>query len=93
MNNLRADAMTRAAQIATRELKQLARDAGTRERDFRVSDRRKAITAHLANNPRIMERAVAEVASWKKGRRIRARRTPDFWAVLTTVRDEEKPFP
>lgn len=73
---MNADAMTRATQIAASELKQIARDAGTRERDFRISDRAKAITAHLANNPRIVERAVAEVATWKKGRRIRARETP-----------------
>jgi hypothetical protein len=60
-----ADAMTRAAQIAASELKQLARDAGTRDRDFRISDRRKAIGEHLAQHPEIMERAQADVAKFK----------------------------
>jgi hypothetical protein len=59
------DAMTRATQIAASELKQLARDAGTRERDFRISDRRKAIGAYLAQHPEVIERAAAEVASWR----------------------------
>jgi hypothetical protein len=88
-DKITADAMTRAAQIAVQELKQLARDAGTRERDFRISDRAKAIADHIRNNPRIVEKATAEVASWKKGRRFRARGTTDFWALLTTVPDAE----
>jgi hypothetical protein len=90
VTNLQAAAFTRASQIAARELKQLARDAGCRERDFRISDHRKAIAEHLAQHPEVIERAIAEVAAWrKKGRRIRARRTHDFWAVPTTVRDAE----
>jgi hypothetical protein len=87
--NLQADAMTRAAQLALRELKQLGRDAGTRDRDFRISDRAKAIADHLAKHPEIVERASAEVAAWKKGRRIRGRSTPDFWARLTTGANAE----
>ena len=88
--NLQADAMTRANQIAARELEQLARDAGTRDRDFRISDRARAIGEHLKSNPQILERAAIEVAAWrKKGRRIRARKPRDFWALLTTVRDAE----
>ena len=87
--NLQADAMTRAAQLALRELKQIARDTGTRDRDFRISDRAKAIADHIRDNPKILEKAMAEVASWKKGQRIRARRTVDFWALLTTGRDAD----
>jgi hypothetical protein len=59
------DALTRAAQIAVRELKQFGRDAGTRERDFRISDRRKAIGEYLAQHPEVIEKAAAEVASWR----------------------------
>ena len=63
--NLQADAMTRAAQMALRELKQLARDTGTRERDFRISDRRKAIGDYIRDHPEIVERVAMEVASWR----------------------------
>jgi hypothetical protein len=86
---MNAVAMTRAAQIALRELKQLARDAGARERDFRIPDRRKAIADHIRQNPRILEKASAEVATWKKGRRFRARESRDFWARLMTGADAE----
>src|SRR5262245_36149057 len=87
---MNADAMTRAAQIALRELKQLARDTGARDRDFRITDRRKAIGEHLAQHPEIVERASAEVAEWrKKGRLKRSRRTSDFWARVVTGADAE----
>jgi hypothetical protein len=59
-----ADAMTRAAQIAASELKQLARDAGTRERDFRIRGDAKAIAALLANDPTIVERATEDLRRW-----------------------------
>lgn len=62
-DNLKADAMTRAAQIALRELKQLAWDTGARDRDFRISGLRKAIGDYIRDNPRILERASLEVTA------------------------------
>jgi hypothetical protein len=87
--NLQADAMTRAHQIVVGAMKSKWRDDGRKLSDFRTSDHRRAIGEYLAKHPEVIERASAEVASWKKGRRIRARRTRDFWARLTTVRDAE----
>jgi hypothetical protein len=88
--NLQADAMTRATQIATGALKTKWRDEGRKLSEFRISDHRKAIGEYLARHPEIVERASAEVAAWRnKGRRIRARRPCDFWALLTTARDAE----
>ena len=63
--DLRADAMTRAAQIAVQELKQIARDAGIKDRDFRISDRPTAIARHLAEHPEIVERATKDVERWR----------------------------
>jgi len=65
--NLQADAMTRAAQIATGALKSKWRDQGRRFADFRISDHRKAI-AELANDPRILAQATADVERFAKFR-------------------------
>jgi hypothetical protein len=63
--NLQADAMTRAAQIATNAIKSKWRDEGRKLSDFRISDHRKAIGDYLAQHPEVIERAAAEVASWR----------------------------
>jgi hypothetical protein len=63
--NLQADAMTRAAQIATNAIKTKWRDEGRKLSDFRTSDHRKAIGDYIRDNPQIVERAAKEVASWR----------------------------
>jgi hypothetical protein len=81
--NLQADAMTRAAQLALREIKSKIRDEGRRTSDYAISDLRRVAAALLKDRPEIVERAAIEVAAWrKKGRLKRVRVTPDFWAVL-----------
>jgi hypothetical protein len=79
MTNLQAAAHTRAAQLARGAIKSRWLADGKRERDFRTSDHRSAIT-ELAMRPEFLERATADIERWfgKKGRRIRARGTPDF---------------
>jgi len=62
--DLKAAVFTRAAQIATGELKQLARDQGTRVHEIRIHDRPRAIARHLAEHPEILEQATREVALW-----------------------------
>ena len=89
MTKIDGDTMTRATQIATGAIKSKCRDEGRKLSDFRTSDHRKAIGEYLAKHPEVIERASAEVTSWKKGRRFRPRETPDFWALLTTARDAE----
>jgi hypothetical protein len=75
MTNLQADVCTRAQQIALRELKTIWRDTGKPEREFSTTSHRKAIHEWLANNPRIVERAQADVAAWRKnGRENTARK-------------------
>jgi hypothetical protein len=64
--NLQADAMTRAAQIATNAMKSKWRDEGGKLSDFRTSDHRKAIGDYIRDSPKIVERAIAEVAAWRR---------------------------
>jgi len=64
-DNITAAAFTRATQIAVRELKQKLRDAGKREREILTSDVRSSITRHLAEHPRILERALKDVERWR----------------------------
>ena len=64
-DNITAAAFTRAAQIAVRELKQKLRDQGRRHSEIRISDRARAIAQHLAANPRILERARADIERWR----------------------------
>ena len=63
--NLKADAITRAHQIAVGELKSKWCGDGRKLRDFSTREQRKAITDYICDNPRIVERATAEVASWR----------------------------
>ena len=63
-DNITAAAFTRATQIV-RELKQKLRDAGKREREILTSDVRSSITRHLAEHPRILERALKDVERWR----------------------------
>jgi len=70
--NLRADAMTRAAQIAAGALKTKWRDEGRKLSDFRISDHRKAI-GELSRRQEIIARAVADVAKFKTSAQRRRR--------------------
>jgi len=88
--NLLAAAMTRAAQIAVSELKQKLRDEGKPFHEIRTSDVCGSIARHLELNPRILEKATAEVERWrKKGSLKGARKTPDFTALLSGASDAE----
>jgi hypothetical protein len=83
MIKIDADAMTRARQIATSELKQKLRDEGCRATDERMYGLGCAIKRYLAEHPEIVERAAMEVAQWrKKGLLRRTRRTVDFIELL-----------
>jgi hypothetical protein len=62
-NNLQADAMTRARQIAAGAIKDQFRSEGRKLSEWRTSDHRSAI-AELANDPTIMERALQDVELW-----------------------------
>jgi len=62
--DLRADAMTRAAQIATSAVKQKFLDDGGRLRDFRISDHASAIAA-IAASDEIIERATKDIERWR----------------------------
>jgi hypothetical protein len=87
--NLQAQAMTRAHQVATNRVKDEIRSDGRKLSSIAAHELRCSIKRYLNEHPEVLERAAMEVASWKKGRRFRARQAPDFWALLTTIPDAE----
>jgi hypothetical protein len=58
-----AAAMTLAAQMAVRELKQKLRDEGCKATDERMHGLRSAIAGHLAEHPEIIARAETMIAT------------------------------
>ena len=62
--DLKAAIFTRAEQIAAGELKQLARDQGTRVHEIRIHDRPRTIARHLVEHPEIVERARRDIEAW-----------------------------
>ena len=68
ITNIKGAIATRAAQIATSELKQKLRGLGLTEARKRISDLPTAIAGHLSEHPRILERARADVEQWRKNR-------------------------
>jgi hypothetical protein len=65
--NLQADAMTRAAQIATNAMKSKWKNEGRKLSEFRISDHRKAIADHIRDNPKILERRLPKTRRGKRG--------------------------
>jgi hypothetical protein len=64
-NHDQAGAMSRAAQIAIREIKSKIRDEGRRTSDYAISNLRRVAAALLKDRPEIVERAATEVAAWR----------------------------
>ena len=75
-DNLQADAMVRATQIATGALKSKWYDEGRKLWEFRISDHRKAIGDYIREHPEVVERATRDVerfAKFKSGAQKRNR--------------------
>src|SRR5262245_10426323 len=90
--DLKAAIFTRAKQIAAGELKQLARDQGTRVHEIRIHDRPRTIARHLVEHPEIVERARRDIEAWFGKRSLK--RTPKIIVQSTvrmTIGDHQKP--
>jgi hypothetical protein len=63
-DNLMADAIVRARQIAAGAIKDHFRSEGRKLSEWCTGDHRKAIGEYLARHPEIVERAQADIERW-----------------------------